>query len=45
MTSGPLLVLGRARVRTLRNVYGAEAPIVGQTSSIARLRFYVPTQK
>ena len=32
--SGPVSVLGRASLRTLRNVYGIGSPTVGSTSSI-----------
>ena len=36
-------VLGRARLRTLRNVYGVGSPTVGPTSSSVRLHIYVPS--
>ena len=36
-------VFGRARLRTLRNVYIVGSPTVGPTSSSVRLRIYVPS--
>ena len=36
-------MLGRARLRTLRNVYGVGSPTVGSTSSSIRLHIYVPS--
>ena len=40
---GPVSVLGRVRVRTLRNFYGVKSPIVGPTSFSVRLHIYVPS--
>ena len=40
---GPVSVLGRARSKTLRNVFGVESPTVGPTSSSVRLYIYVPS--
>ena len=42
---GPVSVLGRARSRTLRNVYGVGSPTVGPTSSSVRRHIYVPSHK
>ena len=39
---GPVSVLGRARYRTIRNVYGVWSPTVGPISSF-RLHIYVPS--
>ena len=40
---GPVSVFGRARKRTLRNVYDVWSPTVGPTSSSVRLHIYVPS--
>ena len=40
---GPVSVLGRARKKTLRNVYGVGSPSIGPTSSSSRLHIYVPS--
>ena len=39
----PVSLLGRVRLRTLRNFYGVGSPTVGQTSSSVRLYIYVPS--
>ena len=39
----PVSVLGRARKRTLLNVYGVGSPTVGSISSSIRLHIYVPS--